>query len=182
MCVEHLTFINPPESGVRAAVFPAGVLAFIHIYNVPVFSADGHGEQDETEQPTQTRADDNCPKVHFHQRSNPSYDSLSLSTCYFHSVPLKPRVFRSDTLKHISLSLLLQLCPGWRRNQLSAHAGWRNCVVSSISPAQLYMEWEQKPLNTESTWFSHFSFSCDHSLWFICSPQRRGCFFSILCK
>lgn len=68
VCVHRLTFINPPESGVRAAVFQAGVLPFIHIYNVPVFSADGHGEQDEAEQPAQTRRDHNCPKVHLHQR------------------------------------------------------------------------------------------------------------------
>lgn len=63
-----LTFIYPPESGVRAAVLQAGVLPFIYIYNVPVFSADGHGEQDEAEQPAQTRRDHNCPKVHLHQR------------------------------------------------------------------------------------------------------------------
>lgn len=78
-------------------------------------------------------------------RSNPSYDSLNLSACYCHSVPLKPGEFRSNTLKHIILSLLLQLCPGWRKNQLSAHAGWKNSGIflGIISPAQLYLEWEQ---------------------------------------
>lgn len=89
-----LTFINPPESGVRAAVLQAGVLPFIHIYNVPVFSADGHGEHDEAEQPAQTGKDHNCPKVHLHQRENPSDDSLTLSTGCSHSGPLKPSALR----------------------------------------------------------------------------------------
>lgn len=89
-----LTFIYPPESGVRAAVLQAGVLPFIYIYNVPVFSADGHGEQDEAEQPAQTRRDHNCPKVHLHQLEYPSDDSLTLSTGCSHSGPLKPSVFR----------------------------------------------------------------------------------------
>ncbi|KAL1277506.1 hypothetical protein QQF64_024179 [Cirrhinus molitorella] len=92
VCVHRLTIIYPPESRVRAAVFQAGVLPFIHIYNVPVFSADGHGEQDEAEQPAQT-----------------------------HKGPQNPVL--SDTLKHMIPSLILQMCPGWRKNQLSATAG-----------------------------------------------------------
>ncbi len=60
-----LTFINPPESGMRAAVLEAGVLPFIHIYNVPVFSADGHGEQDEAEHPHRPAEITTVPKFIF---------------------------------------------------------------------------------------------------------------------
>lgn len=67
VCVS-LTFINPPEPGVRAAVLQAGVLAFIHVYNVPVFSGDGHGEQDETQQTAEPRGDHNRAKVHLYPR------------------------------------------------------------------------------------------------------------------
>lgn len=152
-CIDHLTFfINPPESGVGAAVFQAGVLPFIHIYNVPVISGDGHGEQDEAEQPAQTRTDDNCPKVHFHQ--------IKSLLWFIEFSPSEAGVFRSNTLKHVILSLLLQMCPGWRKNQLSAHAGWKNTGFSSASSSLLHScIWSE----SRSTWFApQFSAAISH--------------------
>lgn len=145
MCVDHLTFfINPPESGVGAAVFQAGVLPFIHIYNVPVISGDGHGEQDEAEQPAQTRTDDNCPKVHFHhiksllwfiefERLLLPFSSSEARRVSFEHIKAHHSVFITPVVSRVKEESALSTC--WMKNS--------GIFLGIISPAQLYLEWEQ---------------------------------------
>lgn len=140
--MDHLTFfINPPESGVGAAVFQAGVLPFIHIYNVPVISGDGHGEQDEAEQPAQTRTDDNCPKVHFHHIKSLlrfiEFERLLLpfSSSEARRVSLikaHHSVFITPVVSRVKEESALSTC--WMNETL-----W-DFPVFIISPAQLYLE------------------------------------------
>lgn len=178
MCVDHLTFfINPPESGVGAAVFQAGVLPFIHIYNVPVISGDGHGEQDEAEQPAQTRTDDNCPKVHFHQiksllwfiefeRLLLPFSSSEARRVSFKHIKAHHSVFITPVVSRVKEESALSTC--WMKKLWDFPRHHLSCTAVSGVRAD--------PLNTESTRFSLLSFSCDHSLWFILSPQRRARF------